>query len=568
MKPTSKKVGPRPSVNMEGVYLERKCHYIGMWKDDTVADNIIRQVADMVRGGKGIKVKLMLSSQGMKATTNSIMSGKNLKDRETLANIYFATVNQYNPQCLLFITKDERRKYRIVAIRCASSTDAGLFVSCFKDLRRAVKSNCVGNNLELRQIESGNWTLRAKHSATDKRQLNTIVEMNGEKMNIHLKQNGVIKNKRTDINSHANISVEPTPSDNNNTVKQNNEKNDVQVDQKDSKTVGIQAELIEENGEPVSNSVSENGFKDELDNLSHEVREIKFMLETSTGIGADVYHDKDKKEVELVNVSKPEEEIVAEVKEPKSPISAVVVGVDSSDNDNDDAEKDSKPIENGLNESKGKESVNSDDSEVRVIVPDYRSSGTQTAPTYVRRYVPKENHTSTTVTYNGNGEPKSPRGTTSFDAWKDDVILRRNVTPRAPRPRSAYLSTSSTGSSLHGSLRDRNPHIIYTTTARTHHTMPHHSLRVPMRRSSNMSSTIERPIEKVYPRPRSVHGSIVYRPITSSQRGTIYAIPTAQTKRVYVDPNHNKMEINGHRKSGSVLQQKQGEKDDTVVIKT
>jgi hypothetical protein len=496
------------------------------------------------------------------------MSGKNLKDRETLANIYFATVNQYNPQCLLFITKDERRKYRIVAIRCASSADAGLFVSCFKDLRRAVKSNGVGNNLELRQIESGNWTLRAKHSATDKRQLNTIVEMNGEKMNIHLKQNGVIKNKRTDINSHANISVEPTPSDNNNTVKQNNEKNAVQADQKDSKTVGIQAEVIEENGEPVSNSVSENEFKDELDNLSHEVREIKFMLETSTGIGADVYHDKDKKEVELVNVSKPEEEIVAEVKEPKSPISAVVVGVDSSDNDNDDAEKDSKPIENELNESKGKESVNSDDSEVRVVVPDYRSSGTQTAPKYVRRYVPKENHTSTTVTYNGNGEPKSPRGTTSFDAWKDDVILRRNVSPRAPRPRSAYLSTSSTGSSLQGSLRDRNPHIIYATTARTHHTMPHHSLRVPMRRSSNMSSTIERPIEKVYPRPRSVHGSIVYRPTTSSQRGTIYAIPTAQTKRVYVDPNHNKMEINGHRKSGSVLQQKQGEKDNTVVIKT
>lgn len=539
-----------------------------MWKDDTVADNIIRQVADMVRGGKGTKVKLMLSNQGMKATTNSIMSGKNLKDRETLANIYFATVNQYNPQCLLFITKDERRKYRIVAIRCASSADAGLFVSCFKDLRRAVKSNGVGNNLELRQIESGNWTLRAKHSATDKRQLNTIVEMNGEKMNIHLKQNGVIKNKRTDINSHANISVEPTPSDNNNTVKQNNEKNAVQADQKDSKTVGIQAEVIEENGEPVSNSVSENEFKDELDNLSHEVREIKFMLETSTGIGADVYHDKDKKEVELVNVSKPEEEIVAEVKEPKSPISAVVVGVDSSDNDNDDAEKDSKPIENELNESKGKESVNSDDSEVRVVVPDYRSSGTQTAPKYVRRYVPKENHTSTTVTYNGNGEPKSPRGTTSFDAWKDDVILRRNVSPRAPRPRSAYLSTSSTGSSLQGSLRDRNPHIIYATTARTHHTMPHHSLRVPMRRSSNMSSTIERPIEKVYPRPRSVHGSIVYRPTTSSQRGTIYAIPTAQTKRVYVDPNHNKMEINGHRKSGSVLQQKQGEKDNTVVIKT
>jgi hypothetical protein len=46
VKPTIKKVGPRPSVNMEGVYLERKCHYIGMWKDDTVADNIIRQVAD------------------------------------------------------------------------------------------------------------------------------------------------------------------------------------------------------------------------------------------------------------------------------------------------------------------------------------------------------------------------------------------------------------------------------------------------------------------------------------------------------------------------------------------
>lgn len=524
---------------------------MGCWKDDTVADNIIRKVADMVRSGKGTKCKLTLSSDGMKVVTSSIMSGKELKDRELFSNIYFVTVNQYNPQCLLFIAKDAKRRYRIVAIRCGSSADAGLFVSCFKDLRRAIKSNGVENNLELKQIESGNWTLRAKHPANDKRKLNTIVEMNGEAMNVHLKQNGVVKHKRAELKSPINISVEP--------VINNDKKHVSYVERKDANNVAIQAQMPEGNSDEFSNSISENGLREELDDLSHELREIKTMLEKSAGISADVYLDKDKKEVEFEGGNSR-----AKVNGITSQMDAIILDADSDENEEKIKNNILNEKNNDMNESKGQESVNSDESEVRVVVPDYRSrsSGTQTAPKYVRKYTPKEPHTPINNSHNGNVEPNSPRlSTTSYDTWKDDVVLRGKISPRTPRPRTAYMSTSSTGSSL----RDRNPHVIYTTTSRTHHLMPHHSLRVPMRKSVNLSSTIERPIEKVYPRPKTVHGSIVYRPVGSDQRGTIYAMPT---QKIYIDKNHNKIETNGHRLSGSIIQTKRNSGDEVVIIKT
>lgn len=517
---------------MEGVYLERKCNYLGCWKDDTLADYVIRQVADMVRHGKGTKCKLHLSSQGVKVNTSSLMSGKTLKDVVPFNDIYFTTVNQYNPQCVLFITKDQRRKYRIVAVSCLSGTDASLFVSCFKDLRRTL---CSGdNNLELTQIRSGNWTLRSKHHSTDKRQLHTNVYM----QDVRSKQNGVIKTKHTDINSNVASSNEK------NLTKVNNKYES--VNRKDCNTAANKGGSTDPNGKEFSNSFSETGLRDELNDLSQELKEVKLMLETSAGIDTDVYYDKDENEI-VHNDRKIEVEIMDE---PRTTIEAVVVDEDSTDD-----EQNQNIIEN-LNATT--QSLNFEEGEVKVVVPDYRNSGTQTTPpTYVRRYVSKENPVINVV----DGEQLSPRtSTTSYDTWKEDVVLRGKIAPREICTRSAHVSTFSNDSSLQGSLRDRNSHAIYTTTTRTHHTLPHHSLRVPMRRSVNLSSTIERPIEKVYPRPRSVHGSLVYRPIIRGQKRTIYAIPS--TNKGYVDKNQNKTDE--HRLSSNMSQKK----EDVVIMKS
>lgn len=509
---------------MEGVYLERKCNYLGCWKDDTVADYVIRQVADMVRHGKGTKCKLHLSNQGVKVTTSSLMSGKTLKDVVPFDNIYFTTVNQYNPQCVLFITKDQRRKYRVVAVSCQSGTDASLFVSCFKDLRRTLSSE--DNNLELTQISSGNWTLRSKHHLTDKRQLHTNVYMQDVRSN----QNGGIQTKHTDINSNVASSNEKNISKTNNKYEAVNRK----------KTVGY----TDHNGEEFSNYFTETGLREELDDLSQELREIKLMLETSAGIDTDVYYDGDENEV-VHNDRKIE---VAIMDEPRTTIEAVVVDDDSTDDEQN------QNIIESLDTTTN--SLNSEESEVKVVVPDYRNSGTQIKPkTYVRRYVSKENPVINVV----DSDQLSPRSsTTSYETWKEDVVLRGKIAPREIRSRSAYVNTFSNDSSLQGSLRDRNSHAIYTTTTRTHHTLPHHSLRVPMRRSVNLSSTIERPIEKVYPRPRSVHGSLVYRPITRGQKGTIYAIPSSN--KGYVDKHQNKTD----RLSSNMSQKK----EDVVIMKS
>lgn len=573
---------------MEGVYLERKCFYIGFWKDDTVADNIIRQVATKVRSNGGTKCKLNLSGDGLKVTTSSVMSGPHLKDVIPFNNIYFTTSNQYNPQCLLFIAKDDRRRYRITAFRCKTDTDVALFVSCFKDLR--IARNGKGNNVELKQVEDGNWTLRAKNTGNDKRQLNKIVDIKSAKT-APIKQNGILKVKHMDVNSNVKVTVESASQD-----------TDVNIRRKDSSEVAIQTTLAETNGEDSLHVNSSPGpeLKDELSHLSQELRDIKFVLETSAGLGVE---DKPVGELDA-NDNRIDAEIIED--SPKPPITTVLVedkendSTDKSISDTSEDEgkentrdsetkKDKNTIDENLNTSKNTTSSKSSEGEIKVAVPDYRNSGTQSAPKYERRYIPKVNGHSVpngdTHRLNGtlnstrlnsdinsprtNGEPISPRSngelnsprfsTTSYNTWKEDVVLRKNVAPRGNRPRSAYLSTSSYDSSLHGSLRDRDPHVIYATS-RTHHTLPHHSLRIPLRKTANRSSTIERPIEKVYPRPKSVHGSIVYRPATTGQRGTVYAIPT--TKKIVVDKNQNRVELT--RQSSSSLPRR----GDSVIIKT
>lgn len=559
---------------MEGVYLERTCFYIGFWKDDTVADNIIRQVATKVRNGSGTKCKLHLSGEGLKVTTSSVLSRSHLKDVLPFDDIYFATSNQYNPECLLFFAKDDRRRYRITAFRCKTEADVAFFVSCFKDLRIARKGK--GNNIELKQVEGGNWTLRAKSSANTKRQLNKIVDINSN-TNALVKQNGILKVKNVDVNSNLDISVEAALTE---AV--------LNIERKNSSDMAVQTTNVETHNRGMYNDTPGKNLQDELSHLSQELRDIKLELETSAGLGSNGQRNREKD----LNDNKMDAEIIEEtyhslaindLAEDKGGNAKIL---DLSENSEElfFAGKDGQIIEDNLNLSKN--TTSSSEGEIKLAVPDYRKLRTESTSKYERRYVPKTNSNgiwngeSNRLRPNGivnnsprsngdvssrvnsethspriNGDLNSPRSSTatSFNTWKEDVVLRKSVTPRGTRPRSAYLSTSSYDSGVHGSLRDRD--VIYTTPSRTHH-----SLRVPLGNAANRSSTVERPIEKVYPRPRSVHGSIIYRPASTGQRGTVYAIPT--TKKFSVNTNQNKVDLK--RQPSNSVPRKGG----TVIIKT
>lgn len=487
---------------MDTKSMKKKAWYLGTWRQSVLADNVIKQIQQLVARKKGSPVKLCLAKDGIRVFVSNLLQGKVLIDHIPFSDLYFMTVNQHNPQCLLVIAKDPRHKYRIIAYRCENALDAGIFIQYYKDVRKSMTS-VEGYNIELKRSNEGNWTLRSKQQEEDKRQLRTIVNMHADTPT--MKQNGVVKTaetKTTVVNGHSKIDenrntkmvvharVENSPPS-------PREKVTLEKVYRKGKTlnnIGIQAaaprsERVSDEVSETSTTESNQSFQHELNYLSNELREIKFMLEKSTGISAEVYHDKSG--IEFQTESPPTEQETTEVRVTKAlePIDAIV----KDEDDDEDKPRQIHRDENGAN--------------VRVSVPDYRSLGVQASSKTVPTAAP-EKRAATLPAYFRQSEtqPDGPEllraSTSTYQSWKDDVVLRGGV-GRSGRPRTALYSTSSYGStsgSVQGSLRGvpNGVHVHFDPG------VPKGSV---VYRKKGISTNVQKPIEKVYQRPHSVHAS-------------------------------------------------------------
>lgn len=138
--------------------MKKKAWYLGTWRQSVLADNVIKQIQQLVARKKGSPVKLCLAKDGIRVFVSNLLQGKVLIDHIPFSDLYFMTVNQHNPQCLLVIAKDPRHKYRIIAYRCENALDAGIFIQYYKDVRKSMTS-VEGYNIELKRSNEGNWTL-------------------------------------------------------------------------------------------------------------------------------------------------------------------------------------------------------------------------------------------------------------------------------------------------------------------------------------------------------------------------------------------------------------------------
>ncbi|KAK3084531.1 hypothetical protein FSP39_014821 [Pinctada imbricata] len=517
---------------------EKKVWYLGSWKNDVIADNVIRQISTLSREKKGTKVKVQLAGDGLRVLRSNLIQGKTLTDFIPIQNLYYMTVNQHYPECLLVIAKDRNQKYQILAFRCTNGLDAGYLIQSLQTIRRRFRPG-EGYNFEFTQKEGGNWTLRSKPAMHDKRQLKTIVDM---KADGNVRTNGVVQVEKTqdvrtstvtrpsvDVNSNkTNVEIHVAKSQHSPpVVKEKVFREEVYLDGITQHNIGIQA--IGRSGEGVPDNVSEasdsnQSFQSELNYLSNELREIKFMLEKSTGISAEEYHDKSGKSLEKQNVEK-------EVNDALQPIDAVVLTDEESDS----------PVTNG--HFFRQKSENDGDGEIRVSVPDYRSFGVQTAP----KYAPKRSSTiQTSPRQSTSDQPELLRavpGTTSYQTWKDEVVLRSKP-GRVQRPRSAVYQSNSFRSSTSGSIRgswkgvpnDGQVHLV---------TVYDDTKPVAVHQRNRFSTSVQRPIEKVYVRP---YGSISTKRPRSVH--VIHTQPVFTTVPHTVDFNQNK--INGHVVKGEV----------------
>lgn len=532
----------------ESQYIEKKVHYLGCWKTDNVDDRTITQINTQITSEKGSKAKLQLSSDGLRVVKTSIIQGKMLQDYVSLDRIQFMTVSRNLPDLLMVISviRDGPHKYQIHAFRCANGLDAGMFVGAFRSLQRYIKPVKVVKSTTLNQKngtneEDINWTLRSKEHDNSKRELKQMADLHGERAVIHkVGEGGTLQFEETHeepvMNGHTEVF-----------------ENGVRIPlYRKGRPTRIERESFESEVSDNRSEVSESALRSELETLSQELRDIKLMLEKSTGVKTGDSEPNTPRDFEPVNVR------VSHHVVKQDPV--VIRASEMNGNDAVDAVVfDEENVQLRQKEAGYHVTSNGSVTHVRVNVPDYRNFS-EGSPSY-------------TVTTTST----TPRAsTTSYENWKKNTMERNAIrysdlperiqwksrSNRAShvvsaRPRSALpsWSTDATDSSHSVEVRHHpagygpayhrvsfNPRVTKLTDRKTQ----------SLRGMRGASDTVIKPIDKVYlGRPEAKHHSLSRRPVSANLRPSILVREEGlndhpQTITVEQNNNHLKPDNDDH----------------------
>ncbi|XP_033748928.1 uncharacterized protein LOC117333637 [Pecten maximus] len=513
--------------------MEKKVYQLGTWHDDTILDNVINEMAKQVRAGKGTKVRLTVSKHGVTVMKSAALTGKQMTDYLPIENVYFITVNKYHPSCLLVIGKDHPTKYQILAFRCANGLDAGMFVKYFKDIKRQSNPG-EGYNVETKKTEGENWTLRSKTQNNNNRQLSAVVDMHTERAkvngDVHIHVNGDSHQE----NGVARTYINPIADDNPPSLT-TERKTHAHMTTSDKVVIHQQQVVHHRHLSDNVSEASETSLRDELDVLSHELREIKFMLEKSTGITPEEYQRSVVVTPGRKDNSVSEEVVVTRTIE--QPDANVVVRREETVTETIHHSHTNGEVRHHINRKVERAASPKMEGEVRVTVPDYRSSTDSSRKIYSTTETPRIQHEEQGdgVNYKSwGGDRRSvvrPHGN-----WRDEVVLRQRVHGRT-RPRSAIHSSSSYAS-VSGSVRSARAPSAYVLTEYNRHpgsqTLP--TNRGGSYKRLHVATTVQRPIERVYGRHSTYGGK-----------------PVIVERQAVVDYNQNNLEKSHNNTHDSVI---------------
>lgn len=137
--------------------VSRKVKMLGSWNEDVFTDEIVKTIAALARSEKGKTVKVVLSLKGVKLTRSKLFQ----ESKTTIFPIRDLKTVTRSPefsQCVLLILSNVDKKYKIIALRCASEKDAVHLLNGFADIQKDLQSS----QLELKKKDNGNWTLRER----------------------------------------------------------------------------------------------------------------------------------------------------------------------------------------------------------------------------------------------------------------------------------------------------------------------------------------------------------------------------------------------------------------------
>ncbi|KAL4224403.1 hypothetical protein ACF0H5_017855 [Mactra antiquata] len=529
---------------MADQFIEKKVYYLGVWGKDTVDAQTINEINSQIASQKGNRIKLQLGSDGIRMLKTTVIQGKVLHDYIPIEKIQLMTVSQNLPDLLMVtsLSKGDKNKFQINVFRCANGLDAGMFMQTYRALQKRIKTvQVVPSRVIKQQDDDINWTLRSKEHDNTKRELKQLVDIHGEKAVLHKVTDGTVyiqENGTSDVhvqNGHTEVF-----------------ENGVRIPlYRKGKPTRIEKESVESDMSDNKSEVSESALRNELENLSQELRDIKIMLEHSTGIsqpGSPVNFRPVNVDVHKHTVQPQTVVLHAANTDAEDRIETEVV------EDDDDAVV-LRRHENGVSHS-----TSGSVTHVRVNVPDYRSFNENTTSyTVTTTKVPVQERRHYEVV-----TPTRTTSTTSYEDWKKNT-MERNAVRYSELPERIQWRSRPARASHVIATRTRSAIPVWSsdvTDSSNSVEVRHHSAgfgpayqRVSFNprvakidkkahslRARNLSTTVAKPIERVYTgRPDAKHHSLSYRATTlrPSVLVTKESVPNNTQQAIVVEQNNN-----------------------------
>ena len=278
---------------MDDVIAQRKVVYAGLWRQHSKSDydTLLRQISSQLEGKGGLLSWFQLCLDGVRIIVLNKDGSVRRTEKIPGQNIQDVTVNRYNPICLMTVFVDVNRRLSFLVCRCLDTSDATHLVQNYREHKRV--SSGEGYKIDLKEPHGLNWTLRSSkknnpvlngdtsRSSTSSDKVE-MVDTNGKGAAVVATSNGFASDDGDVFlgdSHHVQITVQTTDL----------EREPCEIDGNECFSVAVQTDLEYEDKQSLTSTTSFRSLKDELLNLSQEVKEIKLILQKTTGISSTEY---------------------------------------------------------------------------------------------------------------------------------------------------------------------------------------------------------------------------------------------------------------------------------------
>ncbi|KAK3611691.1 hypothetical protein CHS0354_034356 [Potamilus streckersoni] len=254
---------------MAEVMLSRDVFFLGAWRVHNVTDYLHRQITEQMHNKKGYPARLDVTSEGIELFILHPSGEITRQDNIPLQNVRDLTINRHVTTCLMAIVANRSKELNVLVFMCASDKDASEMVRTFQKVKSKLSGE--GFNFDLKAPAGTNWTMKTSprlHRHTREFRVVPPHEMKG---NAHDGNN--LKNNYSTSVSSIKVNIEDFDS--------GIHKEMIENRGKILFNVGVQAgaDGVDDKTSTSSDFTSHSSLKDDLHQLSEEVRTIKVLLE-------------------------------------------------------------------------------------------------------------------------------------------------------------------------------------------------------------------------------------------------------------------------------------------------